>query len=70
MKNVWFLIGHNSAHDIGEHATWGDARCSDAYHNMGGESYGQRLVNRPQAHEIMRQLKRALSCYDNSDCKQ
>ena len=70
MKQAHFLIGNNSAHDIGLFKSKIEARKSDSYHNIGGEQYGLILVNRVQAHEVMRQLKLKLSQYDNSDCKQ
>ena len=70
MKEAHFLIGHNSAHDIGMFESKEKAAKSDAYYNMGGGRYGQLLVNRAQAHEVMRQLTKKLAYYDNSDCKQ
>lgn len=69
IPNEYFLVGAHYVYDIGKHESHEEARNSDYCLRMGGANNGM-VLNRSEAHEVMRQLKLKLSHYDNSMLKQ
>lgn len=70
-KTEYFLMGSNSVFDLGAYESREACMKSNYYNSMGGGKYPDLLlVNRAEAHEVMRQLKLKLSRYDNSMFKQ
>lgn len=67
--NQYFLVGRHYAYDIGEHDNLQAALASDDCARM-GRIADSLVLNRAEAHEVMRQLKLKLSAYDNSMLKQ
>lgn len=65
----YFLIGSSSVFDLGAYPSRKAAIASNYCNAMGG-SAGSFIVCRAEAHEVMRQLTKKLSRYDNSMFKQ
>ena len=68
--NQYFLVGRHYVYDIGEYDSLESARASDDCARFGGSDADSLVLNRAEAHEVMRQLKLKLSFYDNSMLKQ
>ena len=70
-QNDYFLVSNNCSFDLGEFESREACMKSDYYYAMGGGRFADMvLMNRVEAHEMMRQLKLQLSRYDNTELKQ